>query len=320
MTCILKFLLMRLSFCLLNLLLFFLKVTYAQQEAYFEVSLYFEDALGHLDSVIVGYDPEASSDIDLLFGEEEINDPFDSIFEVRASSMQWPERKKLAKKIIEAAEPHVGPWNDSGCYNGRRIFIYIWAKHQPVKVYWDQSKFTNESCNIASFLADHWEDELINIVDLNNFPENYVCMATQDTAIFNMNAESILAPPYYSPISTSYEVEGLGLQEIYALRFAPAIQGAMTPCYWISSTSFTSTRIGGLSLYPNPTRNYLYFEHTGNQELEEIRILNLSGQEVFFSVNLKENRIDCSKLQKGIYQTLFKMKSGIQLVGRFIKI
>ena len=313
---------MRFSLLTLGLIFssFLIKPCFAQQGAYFELSLYFEDALGHLDSVIVGYDPEASSDIDLLFGEEELNTPFDSIFEVRASSMQWPERKKLSKKIIEAAEPHVGPWNNSGCYNGRRIFIYIWAINHPIKVYWDPYQFTNESCNIASFLADHWEDELINVVDLNNFPENYVCMATQDTAIFNMSAESILAPPYYSPISITHEVEGSGMQEIYALRFAPAIQGAMTPCYWITSAPLLSKQLKQVSLYPNPVKEYLYVELPRNFKPKEIKLYTLSGTEIPVAIKSEENKIDCSKLKKGIYQLLFKMESGTQLTGRFIKL
>jgi len=56
---------------------------YAQNTPYFDMVLYFEDAVGNRDSVSFGYDQDASSNLDIEWGEEEITAPFDAIFEVR---------------------------------------------------------------------------------------------------------------------------------------------------------------------------------------------------------------------------------------------
>ncbi|GAB4497385.1 MAG: hypothetical protein OHK0019_30910 [Saprospiraceae bacterium] len=64
----------------------------------FEMLIYFEDAIGNKDTVIVGYDPDANTyDVNPQFGEVWLDTPFDSVFEVRVShSDEWPYR--TAKK------------------------------------------------------------------------------------------------------------------------------------------------------------------------------------------------------------------------------
>lgn len=60
----------------------------AQKVAMFETTLYFEDAVGNMDSIRVGHDTAANSTFNTDFGEEFINAPFDSVFEVRAAHRQ----------------------------------------------------------------------------------------------------------------------------------------------------------------------------------------------------------------------------------------
>ncbi|MCB0375492.1 MAG: hypothetical protein KDD04_06205, partial [Sinomicrobium sp.] len=71
-------------FIIIGLLLGSWQAAHSQQTAQFETTLYFEDAVGNRDSVIVGYDTLATHDIDPEFGEQELVSPFDSVFEVRA--------------------------------------------------------------------------------------------------------------------------------------------------------------------------------------------------------------------------------------------
>jgi hypothetical protein len=58
-------------------------ICYSQEEFSFE--LYFEDAIGNKDTLLLGYDPLATDSIDVAFGEVNIiNQPWSSVFEVRA--------------------------------------------------------------------------------------------------------------------------------------------------------------------------------------------------------------------------------------------
>ena len=56
---------------------------YGQQAAFFETTIYFEDAVGNIDSVVVGMDEEANFEYNPQFGEADIEAPWDSVFEVR---------------------------------------------------------------------------------------------------------------------------------------------------------------------------------------------------------------------------------------------
>lgn len=68
--------------------LFFLPMITSAQEFSFE--LYFEDALGNRDTLVLGYDPLATDSIDIAFGEENIiAQPWDSVFEVRISDYYY---------------------------------------------------------------------------------------------------------------------------------------------------------------------------------------------------------------------------------------
>ncbi|MEM7036751.1 MAG: hypothetical protein AAF570_07220, partial [Bacteroidota bacterium] len=72
-----------------------------------ELPLYFEDAAGHRDTLYLGYDLNATAGIDAAFGEVNIiNDPIDSLFEVRISDgfrnydfMNLPPTYNLKKQI-----------------------------------------------------------------------------------------------------------------------------------------------------------------------------------------------------------------------------
>ena len=62
----------------------------AQTTPQFEFPIYCSDALGNKDTIYLGYHPDALSGsngfINLEFGEEAIDTPFDSIFEVRIAN------------------------------------------------------------------------------------------------------------------------------------------------------------------------------------------------------------------------------------------
>lgn len=71
----------------------------AQEEFSFE--LYFEDGLGNKDTLILGYDQNATDSIDVMFGEVNIkNQPWNGILEVRTFENYFVPDTALFKKDI----------------------------------------------------------------------------------------------------------------------------------------------------------------------------------------------------------------------------
>lgn len=70
-------------------------------------------------------------------------------------------------------------------------------------------------------------------------------------------------------------------------------------------------------IYPNPATNFINFE---NREAKNIRIINISGQTVFQSMELNQNQIDISRLEKGIYFIQIELINGERQMEKFVKI
>ena len=292
----------------------------AQPTAQFETTFYFEDAIGNRDSVIVGYDTLATRDIDPEFGEMEILAPFDSVFEVRAGHFTWPWREKLSKKIIDRGTIAVGPNPPEDCYSGVAIFIYVWATHQPVKVWWGRPTFLNSRCYRASALLNHWEDELAGPIAPEDIPPEYACLAAEDSIFFDMSEEYLTADGSIARISLEKEVQGLGEQTIYGLRFFPASTPYdYSPCYWVTATRET-TEPQGLLIYPNPTSGELNTQMPEGVEAEQMELYDIRG-----ALLRRQQRgappmtSGLSGLPPGIYQILVTGSDGKRYFGRVVK-
>jgi hypothetical protein len=75
-----------------------------------------------------------------------------------------------------------------------------------------------------------------------------------------------------------------------------------------------------LSVYPNPVKNVLYFNLVNSEQLNRLRIVNAVGQVVYDDVNApKNNQLDVSGLENGMYFYEMTLTSGKRLTDRFIK-
>lgn len=124
--------------CLCGILLLMqTQVLYSQQKAQFELPIYFEDARGNKDSVVVGYDRSIKTpeSFNPEFGEDYLYTPFDSVLEVRVMDLiNW---NYTSKKMVEG----VFESNDGTCENyGTPFIILAQAKYLPVKIYWDTTR------------------------------------------------------------------------------------------------------------------------------------------------------------------------------------
>ncbi len=125
------------------------------------LTVYFEDSLGNKDSLVLGYDPDASSqNLNPQFGEILLTAPFDSVFEVRAIHGD-DGQDRTVKKVIEDVD--ILPWDS--CALPARSKILINAKYPPIKITYDSTIFPITSCgntilsrNKDMFFIPEWWD------------------------------------------------------------------------------------------------------------------------------------------------------------------
>ncbi|MFM9948033.1 MAG: T9SS type A sorting domain-containing protein [Saprospiraceae bacterium] len=293
----------------------------AQQNALFHATIRFEDAMGNKDSVIVGYDPDATYGIDPEFGEVEITAPFDSVFEVRVIA-RFDFEQRMSKIIIDQSE-FIPAYN---CNFGPRSSILIWSKYQPVTVSWDSTIFLGERCLRGSFLSNHEIDELTGPFDPDEFPPICACMASQNDYTFELTQEALAA--HYASIgydesvavSVQAEVEGLGNQIIYGLRFKPSDPGGYTPCYWITTDTEEPVAAAPLSIFPNPSRGIVKIAAAEQASFEQLKIFDAMGCLVRSISAIKNSEADLSGLPAGIYQLQAQDEDGKRYVGRVVKL
>ncbi len=272
-----------------------MSLSYGQLSPYFETTLYFEDAIGNRDSVIFGYDINASSGLDPEFGEVEITEPFDSVFEVRMRPRDDTSNDYFTKRLISGTEIVV---NDPSCYSGSLGEIYIHALHQPVKVWWDREQFQSSECFAGAFIIDHILHELAGPIALDDFPPLYYCMGDVDTGYFELTEESL--DPEYPRICLEKEVEGFGFKKIYGLRLAVGPTWAYTPCYWVVNTT-EAPRPHYFSSYPNPVTDQVEFSLDPNANIEYLTIYDSEGQQVMTLPYAARQKVDIGHLPPGCY-------------------
>lgn len=295
-----------------------LTVAIGQPAAMFETTIYFEDAVGNKDSVIVGYDTLATTGIDDAFGEMEILFPFDSVFEVRVGVSYGSNWNKTSKKSIGPAEQILHNPISQDCHIAAPIFIYVWAMHHPVKVSWDTLKFLQDICVRGSLISNHEADEFLFPYDWNEVPQNlYYCMATEDEFQIDLSATAIIGANVFHPISIEKEVKGIGLQNIYGLRFYPAPVFYETPCYWIVATSDVNSP-KEINLFPNPASEIINW--TLPEEILGKQALIFDGQgKIISSISKNVNSLSIKGLLPGLYFLMVQADNGKMYSAKFVK-
>ena len=133
----------------------------------FEFTLYGEDSRGHKDSVIIGFDHNARTDIflDTVYGDKNIAyAKYDSIFEMRAHKVpRLPPANISSNQILFSygASKHItlnysdGFGSVSCVPTGRSKlgFILIKIKYPPLKLSWNNNQFGKASVNYCVGLS-----------------------------------------------------------------------------------------------------------------------------------------------------------------------
>lgn len=233
----------------------------AQEEAFFETTIYFEDAVGNVDSVIVGHDESANGSYNPNFGEVDIAEPWDSVFEVRAAHFfDWwlsiDGESLLSKKIIGLSAGGIHP--TYGCLmNNEPIVVFANVENMPLSVSWDQSAFSGSYCrnrttitsNVTPIIADYWYIYYEEGVDFS-------CMAESGGILFD-TFDIYDGFGFY----LVDEMENGSVDTMVAMLLVFRDQTASdSPCTATVGINHVGNGEGSIEIYPNPSHDWFYID------------------------------------------------------------
>lgn len=268
---------------LLTILLNFYQISEAQT---FQFQMFFEDAIGNKDTLIIGYDINGTELIDPSFGEVNIiGTPLDSIFDVRISNAFFNNGNATfhtKKQIL--------PDSCSGWWFPV-VSIDIKSKNWPVTATWDNSLFNiecREGSVFTSFNPGGWWD-------VGGFPSdlNRVEFANENHVTFTSN---------YNPSS--------GYDENYAYINS---SNDTIPVFWMAfgDSALISLSVESISLdinsYPNPVKDFFYID-IQNHLVKDIKVVDMLGRSKI--VDFKNGYIDLRNFNSGYYLIMINIKDG----------
>lgn len=284
----------------------------AQVEPAFQMPLYFEDAVGNKDTVVVGYDQSVDRSMHPYekFGEVEITAPFDSVFEVRCVPF-YTYDTTMMKTLIAAAEgtaPNVGS-------NAMKIFIQV--KYPPVTISYDSTVF-HENMIPNTWFSRDFGMLLHNPEIYDEVIGDFHCARKQSTIVDSFKLINTFKG---EPLSEKYLVEGDD-----TLRSLPGLLMNITPFPYLDCKQGVSTeevsQYRELDIYPNPVTDalnfrlpnsgkwdYTIYDSRGNLNRES-ELRNTSQTKVTIPVN---------SLNSGVY--FIRLKNSVNhFSGKFIKL
>lgn len=174
---------------------------FSQATPMFEMPIYFADAQGNLDTLVIGYDVNGSIDsLSPILDGPQIQNPFDSIFEIRAAHF-WDD-DGMSKRVIGDYETFVG---STFCGGSEGIRIIASCKYPPLTIFYDSTRLSHpDSCRTSTILSRDW-----GIFQLQYWwdADDWHCMSKTDKIVADLQHH------IYSnsdALTVNAEVEGQG--------------------------------------------------------------------------------------------------------------
>lgn len=241
----------------------------------FEFQLYFEDAAGKKDTLILGYDENATDSIDTSFGEINlINQPWTSdSFEVFVTDRGITPTIKSKKQIVNP--PCTNSWQN---WVYRTLFISIKNAQFPIQLSLNTSLLQNNCLN-GSFLAvdddPHW------------------------WAYLYLNQSAVLEEPDY--LNQYQDTTDGKTISYYWLILADSSQQS----YILSNDNFEKNP--NIKVSPNPFNEKITI--SGEYPVSNIQFSNLQGESIKFERN--GNTIVPFNTSKGLYLLTFELQGNV---------
>jgi hypothetical protein len=281
----------------------------------FEMPIYFEDAKGNKDSIVVGFDESADyTEIDSLFGEDKLFTPFDSVFDVRIAKV-WSnsEIPITGKKRIRRVENNIFPVFS-------RFYILINAKYNPIKITHKIDLLKSETKLNRAILSKvtlglattpWWE--------YSNANYDWVCLAGQQELYIDVSKKKDGKALTNVRL---YEVQGQSTaQKIPYLTFSQFASGPS--CSQILDSEELSQNGIKVAVFPNPVQNSFRLSLSENIETKNLKIsiIDSFGKIVKeqFNYNTTDD-IDIQTIPAGFYFLQLSDTKKIFAISKFVKI
>ncbi|OPZ99125.1 MAG: hypothetical protein BWY70_01059 [Bacteroidetes bacterium ADurb.Bin408] len=298
--------------------------TKAQTTPEFEFFLAFEDSAGNKDTIYVGYDSQATSGLDSVFGEYNIKTtPFDSVFEVRVSNYFNSVANEYALINNDYSNFHTkkqilsNTCNNQWLIDPKVIPILVHSKNYPIKVKWNNSNSFNfaDTCLYNSLFnyvnPTHWYDVGTSYSPVSPFFFNQY-LRFNDSITF----DSILV--WVDPL-LSYDTEYINMPPEH---YIDANNDTIRVIYFGFFKDLLALSINyehpNITIYPNPAKDYIKIEGLGAIQVQ-IEIYDVLGRLLLKQEVLQEKNSICIKeLPKGIMFIRFDTDKGV-IVKKFFK-
>lgn len=287
----------------------------AQEEFSFE--LYFEDALGNKDTVILGYDPNATDVIDITFGEVNIlSQPWGSNFDVRIGDRSYETNNGttnwLTSNTYQSKKQILSSYCDQYDKKSETISLQFKIDNLPIKIKWNGNVF-GDSCRAhSSFFGENTS------LQTDGFHGTPLLYGLGNDSIFidkytdQFNIEKLWV--YKDVNQPQYAIQSLmdNLDSIAYLQFY----------FWGEQLLHTTEleAFFNLKIFPNPTSDYLTIvkNESSQSDLLTVQIYSINGN-LLHTEEIKENHllIDLKQFQTGTYFFKFTNNKGI---SKFVKI
>lgn len=275
---------------LLPLLLFFIVQTSIAQEFMFQLN--FTDAVGNRDSLLIGYDINATDTVDAGFGEINIiSTPLDTAFDIRISSVYytvsgWPQTSsnyQLKKQITK---------QNNTC-DFSIITIDIFAKNWPITATWNNILF-NDTCKEGSVFTSVHPGGWWDVGSTSNL---YLSeLAIFDSVTFSSNNDGNLSSPFPTYNGGAYLNTNNDTISVFWLKLGDST---------ILNTAVNQLDLDNkISIYPNPTNEILNISIAKDVDLTNatVSLVDVSGRQVLNQrIQSTETAIHINHLPNGIY-------------------
>ncbi|MDG5493211.1 T9SS type A sorting domain-containing protein [Psychroserpens sp. SPM9] len=289
------------------ILILFLSFFYCSFGQEFSVELFFEDSAGNQDSIILGYDDNATDAIDSSFGENNIiSIPYNSGLEVRISDEQ--KSRTTFPDPIPATYHTKKQIFQKGCPTNFSVqAIDIITENWPVTVSWNNSLFNDDCRNGSVFTSINpggWWD--------TGSPSEFECgffrveLLNDNQITFCDNTEY---PEFANNENYSYLIDNNTIVSVFWFTFGNQSLLLNTEDYNLSK----------VLAYPNPTNNKVKFNiNRTNLEIENIELFDISGKKSKIKLDSNDS-INLKDFEVGIYFVRLTFKNGNTLLKRIIK-
>lgn len=277
-----------------TILLFLGSYAYGQQ---FSFEMYFEDAIGNMDTIVLGYDTLGTDSVDAIFNEVNVAIMAkDTGLDISIHNYYYDatELDTLAfKKQItgyDCDQVGVGPI----------LGIHITTDHWPVTASWNAQLF-GDTCVAGTILTGSYPGGWFDVAGPSDL--FVVTMKYQSTVTFSSQVNSIYP---YPDGSFAYIDTSMDTVSMFWFQFSKEydIIDAVQP---VNKTKPV--------IYPNPVKNTLVIENIGL--IENLSIVSMLGKKLDLLID--KNVVDVSGLQTGIYLIDYTLPDGTHHIQRVIK-